>query len=110
MSDVSDVGGQQPHYSHKEIQKYKEAYQKSYDLFEKAFHDYTQPNVEKHKKAQLQKVMSEALQVMNETASVALKKEKVENEKQLSSDYSDFLQNPTLENQKKVSDDLDLLK
>ncbi|MCP5506061.1 MAG: hypothetical protein H7A38_04170 [Chlamydiales bacterium] len=110
MSDVSGVGGQQPQYSPEEIQKYRDDYQKSYDLFEKAFHDYNQPGVEEHKKAQLQKVMGEALQVMNETACVALKKGKIEDEKQLSNDYSNFLQNPTPENQKKVSDDLETLK
>lgn len=110
MSDVSGVSGQQPQYSPEEIQKYRDDYQKSYDLFQKAFQDYNQPNVEEHKKAQLQKVMREALQVMNETACVALKKGKIEDEQRLSNDYSEFLENPSPENQKKVSDDLDSLK
>jgi hypothetical protein len=110
MSDVSGVGGGQPQYSPEEIQRYKENYQKSYTLFQKAFHDYNQGDVEEHKKAQLQKVMNESLQVMNETASVALKKGKMGDEQHLSNDYAKFIQNPTSENQKKILDDLDALK
>lgn len=110
MSDVGGVSGGQPQYSPEEIQKYKEDYQKSYNLFQKAFHDYNQPNLEPHKKAQLKKVMDEALQVMNETACVALKKGKIDDEKRLTDNYSEFIQHPTEGNQKKVSDDLDSLK
>ncbi|QVL57330.1 MAG: hypothetical protein KFB93_08100 [Simkaniaceae bacterium] len=111
MSDTSGVGGAgQPQYSQEQLQKYQEDYQKGFDLFQKAFSDYNQPHVEEHKKAQLRKVMSEALQVMNETACVALKKGKLENEQKLSTDYSEFLENPTPENQKKISDDINSLK
>ncbi len=111
MSDTSGVqGGGQPQYTSEELQKYQQDYQKSFDLFQKSFEDYYKPNVEEHKKAQLQKVMSEALQVMNETACVALKEGNQKNEMQLSTDYSEFVQNPTPENQKKVSDDINSLK
>lgn len=106
MSKIGGASGEQPQYTPEEIRKYKEDYQRSYDLFQRAFNDYTQPNIEVHKKAQLQKVMGEALQVMNETACVALKREKMDDERRLSNDYSEFIQNPAPENQKKVLDDL----
>ncbi|MCB1085254.1 MAG: hypothetical protein KDK60_04050, partial [Chlamydiia bacterium] len=74
--------------------------------FQKSFQEYTQPNVEFHKKQQLQKVIEEALQVMNETACVALKKEKMGAEEQLNTDYQQVVKDPTQENQQKVSEDL----
>ncbi len=111
MSDTSGVQGeQQPQYSPEELQRYQQDYQKGFDLFQKAFNEYNKPNVEEHKKAQLQKVMSESLQVMNETACVVLKEEKQKDELKLSTDYAEFAQNPTPENQKKVSDDINELK
>ena len=111
MSDTSGVGGAgHPQYTQDQLQKYQEDYQKGFDLFQKAFNEYNQPNVEEHKKAQLQKVMSEALKVMNETACVALKKGKLENEQKLSTNYSEFLKSPTPENQKKNSDNINSLK
>lgn len=111
MSETSGVeGGGQSQYSQKQIQEYQERYQKGFDIFQKAFKDYSEPKIEPHKKAQLQKVMSEALQVMNETACVALKKEKFEDEKRLNENYAEFIENPGPETQKKVSDDINSLK
>ena len=111
MTDTSGVGGPgQPQYSQKEIQEYQERYQKGFDMFQKAFKDYNQPNIEPHKKAEFQKVMSEALQVMNETASVALKKGKLDDEKRLSENYAEFIEDPSLDHQKNVSDDINSLK
>lgn len=110
MSDVGGVGGSQPEYSPEEIRGYKKDYEKGFDLFQRAFHAYNQPKVEEHKKEQLKKVMHEALNIMNETASIALKKDKLVDEERLSNDYAAFVQNPTEENQKKVQGDLESLK
>lgn len=111
MSDTSGVGGTgQPQYTQEQIDQYQKDYQKGFDVFQKAFNDYNQPKVEPHKKAQLRKVMSEALQVMNETACVALKKEKLESEQRLSDSFSEFMDDPKPQNQKKVSDDINSLK
>ncbi|MCB1072780.1 MAG: hypothetical protein KDK96_06720 [Chlamydiia bacterium] len=110
-SGVEGVGGVgEPQHSQEQIQEYQERYQKGFDLFQKAFTDYNQPKIEPHKKVQLQKVMSEALQVMNDTACVALKKGKLEDEKRLNENYAQFIQDPNPENQKKVSDDINTLK
>ena len=110
MSDVGGVSvGGDHQYSPEEIDKYKEDYDKGYHLFKDSFNDYNQPNVEFHKKEQLKKVMDEALNVMNETACVALKEGKQKDEQQLTEDYAAFKNNPTPENQKKVADDLDSL-
>lgn len=107
-SGVEGVG--KPQYSQEKIQEYQERYQKGFDIFQKAFKDYNEPKIEPHKKAQLQKVMSEALQVMNETACVALKKEKLEDEKRLNENYAHFIENPGPDTQQKVSDDINSLK
>jgi len=50
--------------------------------------------------------MDEALQVMNETACVALKEGKQENEKQLNVNYQVFISDPSPQNQKNVADDI----
>ncbi|MCB1110274.1 MAG: hypothetical protein KDK64_04780 [Chlamydiia bacterium] len=111
MSDVGGVqgGGEPHHYSKEELERYHQDYQKGLDLFQKSFEEYNKPDVEFHKKEQLKKVMDEALQVMNETACVALKEGKVANDKQLNTDYQDFIKNPTPEAQKKVADDIKAL-
>ena len=111
MSEVEGVqgGGGSEKYSKEELQKYQQDYEKGLDLFKASFKEYTQPDVEVHKKKQLKKVMDEALQVMNETARVSLREGKLGSEKQLNTDYHTFLQNPTAENQKKVAQDLKAL-
>ena len=58
------------------------------------------------KKDQLEKVMSQALNVMNETAGIALKKDKAALEGQLNRDFNSFINNPTAENQSKISDNI----
>lgn len=110
MSDTSGIqGGPSPHYSKEELERYAQDYKKGLNLFQKSFEDYNKPDVEFHKKKQLKKVMDETLQVMNETARIALEKGKLENERNLNIDYQDFLKNPTPVNQKKVADDLKAL-
>ncbi|MEM8728040.1 MAG: hypothetical protein AAGE99_04960 [Chlamydiota bacterium] len=106
-SGVEGVG--QPQYSQEQIREYRDRYKRGVDLFQQAFTQYNDPQIEPHKKAQLRKVMSEALEVMNETASVALKKEKLEDERRLNENYVRFIENPGAETQKKVFDDIDSL-
>jgi len=111
MGKIDEVGDfNRPQYTPKELQQYKEDYQKGFDLFQKAFKEYSAPNMEPHKKAQLQKVMSEGLQVMNETACVAIKKEKLDDEKRLTESYAEFIEDPKIENQKKVLENINALK
>lgn len=111
MSDVGGIsgGGQPPHYSPEDIEKYKADYAKGFKLFQESFNDHNKPNVEFHKKEQLQKVMTEALNVMNETACVALKAGKQKDEERLTMDYEEFKNNPNGETQKKIADDLNRL-
>lgn len=106
MSGVEGVQGNEPHYSQEELERYCQDYQKGLSLFQQSFADYTKHNVEYHKKTQLMKVMGEALNVMNETACIVLKQNKQHVEEKLNNDFSDFKNNPTPENQKKISDDL----
>ena len=94
MSDFSIEGGGPHQYSSQEIQQYKERYEDSLHLFQQSFHDYQQPNIESHKQTQLKKVMDEALQVMNETASVALSKAKQKDEQHFNDTYKSFIGNP----------------
>jgi hypothetical protein len=111
MSDVEGVqgGGKPPQYSQEELEKYQQDYKKGLNLFKESFDQYNQPNQEVHKKTQLKKVMDEALQVMNETACVALKEGKQENEKQLNVNYQVFISDPSPQNQKNVADDIKTL-
>jgi len=102
-------GGEPRKYSKEELQKYQQDYNKGLHLFKESFHEYTKPDAESHKKEQLKKVMNEALQVMNETACVALREGKLGSEKQLNTDYQTFMASPSDENQKKVADDLKAL-
>ncbi len=96
-------------YSKEEIERYQDDYKKGLDLFHKSFEEYTKPDVEFHKKAQLKKVMDEALGVMNESASVALKEGKIKDEEKLNTDYASFIKDPTSENQQKVLGDIQTL-
>lgn len=109
MQDVGGVGGSRP-LTPEERQRYHEDYQKSLDLFENAFTEYNKPNVEYHKKAQLKKVMDEALQVMNETACAALKEGKQSQETALENDYDAYLENPNEANKQKLLSDIKTLK
>ncbi|WP_316358616.1 hypothetical protein [Candidatus Neptunichlamydia sp. REUL1] len=111
MSDVEGVqGGGEPHqYSQEELEKYHQDYEKGLNLFKESFDQYNQPNLEVHKKAQLKKVMDEALQVMNETACVALKQGKRDHEVMLNIHYQTFIEDPSADNQKKVADDIKAL-
>ena len=112
MQDVSGVGGsgESKPLTSDEIKRYQEDYQKGFDLFQNALTEYNKPNVEYHKKVQLKKVMDEALQVMNETASVALKKGKQAKEQSLSENYETYINDPSDENKKQLMDDIDSLK
>ncbi|NRA90444.1 MAG: hypothetical protein HRU43_04880 [Simkaniaceae bacterium] len=111
MSEIEGVQGvgDSKEYSKEELQKYQEDYQKGLDLFKQSFQEYTQPNVEDHKKAQLKKVMDEALQVMNGTACVALKEGKQGAGKTLTTDYRTYLEKPNAENKEKVAQDIQTL-
>ena len=111
MSEPSGVEGVgAPQYSQKQIREYQQRYQKGFELFQKAFKGYSAPETTSHQKTQFQKVMSEALQVMNETASLALKKDKLSDEQRLKEHYAAFLENPGPENQQKISNDINALK
>ena len=109
MQDVGGVGGSKP-LTPEKINDYKQDYQKSFDLFQNALKEYSKPHVEYHKKAQLKKVMNEALQVMNQTACVALTKEKQAHESSLEKDYTAYIESPSSENRKKLADDINQLK
>lgn len=109
MQDVHGLGSSQP-LNPEETQKYQEDYQKSFELFQNAFAEYNKPNVEYHKKMQLKKVMDEALQVMNETASAVLKESKQAKEQILSQDYEVYISDPSEKNKNKIVDDIDGLK
>ena len=111
MSQTNPIGGTNPpQYSPDELRRYREDYQQGLDLFQKAFDAHREPQLEFHKKQQLEKVMSEALQVMNETASVVLKKEKLEKAKALSERYTQFLKDPSSQNEQKVFEGIQDLK
>ena len=109
MQDVGGIGGSRP-LTPEEKQCYQQDYQKSFDLFQNALTEYNKPNVEFHKKEQLKKVMDEALQVMNETACVALKEGKQAKGQSLQTDYESYINEPSDENKKKLMDDVDSLK
>ena len=111
MSDIKEVQGEGgPHqYSQEELVRYQQDYQKGLTLFKESFEQYNQPDLEIHKRTQLKKVMDEALQVMNETACVALKEGRQENEKQLNINYQTFISDPNPQNQKNVADDIKTL-
>ncbi|MCB1107427.1 MAG: hypothetical protein KDK76_04950 [Chlamydiia bacterium] len=111
MSGASGVqGGGEPHqYSKEELEKYQQDYEKGLHLFKESFKDYNKEDAPFHKKEQLKKVMMESLQVMNETAKVALTKEKQQDELKLNADFEAFLNDTTPENQKKVANDLEAL-
>lgn len=112
MSDIGGVQGGQPQKprSPEELECYKGDYNEGFKLFQNAFTEYNKPDLEAHKKAKIQDVMDKALNVMNETACVAISEGKRAQEVQLSSDYKAFINNPSPENQKKVSDDINALK
>ncbi|WP_228547044.1 hypothetical protein [Candidatus Neptunochlamydia vexilliferae] len=108
MAGIEGVQGG-GHHSKDEIERYQDDYKKGLDLFHKSFEEYTKPNVEFHKKEQLKKVMDEALGVMNESASAALKERKIKDEEKLNTDYANFINDPSPENQKKVAEDIQTL-
>lgn len=110
MSEIS--GGQTPPPpSPEEIQRYKDDYEDSLQLFRDSFNEYNKPSVEAHKKAKLKEVMDEALDVMNKTACVALKEgKKKEQEAKLNDDYEAFIQNPSDANREQVLKDLQALE
>lgn len=113
MSDVGGVqgGGEPQKYTKEELENYQRVYKKGLDLFQKSFEEYNQPNVEFHKKEQLKKVMDEALQVMNETACVALKEGKMADEKKLNEHYQAFIADPSdKNNQQAVANDIKSLQ
>jgi len=112
MSEIEGIQGGQSEKprSSEELECYKGDYNEGFKLFQNAFSEYNKPNLEAHKKAKLQDVMDKALNVMNETACVAISEGKRTQEAQLSSDYKVYINNPTPENQKKVSDDINALK
>lgn len=108
-SEVSGVQGGQPQPSPEELERYKKDYNEGLKLFQNAFQEYTKPDVEAHKKAKLQDVMDKALNVMNETACVAISEGKQKKEAELNAHYQAFVDNPTPENQQKVAEDLSAL-
>lgn len=109
MADIGGVGGPGKSYTPDELKHYQADYQKSLKLFQKSLEQYNQTNMEPHKKAKFKQVMDESLQIMNETASVALKKGKQSYEKALESDYKNYIANPTDENLKKLEESINNL-
>ena len=106
---MPNISSSQP--TPEDIKRYQNDYQKSFELFNKSFDNYIQPNIETHKKEMFKQVMDEALKVMNETACVALKNERDrEKEAQLNSDYHTFVKDPSAENKDKIQQDLEEMK
>ena len=109
MSDISSSQPTPP--SPEDIKQYQTDYQKSFDLFDKSFKQYTQPKLETHKKEMFKNVMDEALKVMNETACVALKNERDrEKEAKLNKDYHTFMRDPSVKNQDNIHQDLEEMR
>lgn len=109
MSDISASGGgyvDPKALSSKEIQAYKNDFAKSANLFKKALNEYSK-TTEIHKKQQLQKTMTEALNVMNQIVKVALKKSGQAKEKKLQNDYNSFVAKKTPQGMKRLSSDID---
>lgn len=108
MSELSGAQAPQP-LSSQEIAEYKNKFDSGLQLFQQSFNEFTKPNIETHKKEQLHKVMDEALQVMNETAAVALKGQKKAIEQKLNAEYNAFIQNPSPQTQQAVTQTLKAL-
>ena len=105
---ISDGGGyvDPKSLTPKEIKTYKNDFAKSAELFKEALKEYDK-TIEIHKKAQLQKTMSEALNIMNQIVKVALKKSGQIKEKKLEDDYSSFVAKETPQGMKRLSSDID---
>lgn len=108
IGGVGGVDGSKP-LTPEETQHYKQDYEKSFELFQKAFTEYSNSN-EVHKKTKLKQVMDESLQVMNETASVALKQGKQVQEQALEKSYGTYIDNPTNENKQNLIDQIENLR
>ncbi len=103
MSQVDGPAGGAS-FSPEEVQQYQQEYHKSFELFQNALHEYDKPHLEEHKKAKFKMVMDEALQVMNQTACVALKQGKQGQEIELEKSYQNFIQSPSQENRAALSE------
>lgn len=103
MSQVDGPAGS-PQFSPEEVKQYQQEYQKSFDLFQNALQEYDKPNLEEHKKQKFKTVMDEALEVMNQTACVALTQGKQGREIELEKSYQTFIQSPSQENRMALSE------
>lgn len=105
---ISDGGGyvDPKSLTPKEVKAYKNDFAKSAKLFKEALEEYSK-TTEIHKKEQLQKTMSEAMNIMNQIVKVALRKSGQAKEKKLENDYNNFIAKETPQGMKGLRSDID---
>lgn len=101
MSDISPLGGP----SHNDMEIYRKDFARGSKVLKDAAEEYLQ-TTEEHKKAQLEKSMSEALDAMNEILNNVLHKKGEKYEKKISDDYNNFISNATEENKDQLNKDI----
>jgi hypothetical protein len=84
---------------------YKEECVRGVSLFQKTLQEYQKSQIDAQK-AQYKDVMEKALQIIQETAAQCLSQEMQKEQLQLGKDYEQFTANPSAENLKILSDDL----
>jgi hypothetical protein len=104
MSDILPTGP-----SRGQFEILKKDFDRGSKVIKEATEEYLN-TTEEHKKAQLQKSMSEALDAMNEILNDVLHEKSVKYEKQLSDDYKNFIQASNTENLEKLQKDIDKIK
>lgn len=105
-SDVSGVGGIGP----KDRKMYEQEYKHGADLFQRALDQYKQSS-NMYQQEEFKDVMSQAMQVLNETAHELMSKELLAQTKKIAKDYATFQQFPTNpDTQEKLAKDLEKAK
>ncbi len=104
---MSQIGGY-PEPKPEDLPVYKQQFKEGLNLFQQALEEY-QKSEEFHQKNSFKEVMDKALNVLNETAIVVLKK-KSSVEGQFEKDYKIFIHDASDENYAQLKKDLDKLQ
>lgn len=105
MADILPTG---PSF-HKDRDVYKQDFIRGSNIVKEATEEYMKTD-EIHKKEQLQKSMSEAIEAMNEILNDVLHKSGEKFEKKITDDYNNFISNSTPESMERLNNDIDKIK
>lgn len=108
MTDIQNTGGSSP-ISPRDRKLYEQEFKHAATLFQQALDSYSKSD-NPYQKQEFKEVMDKAMRVLNETAQELMRKELLNQNQKIASDYATYQQDESATAQAKLNSDLEKAK